>query len=68
MAASAGAKTIDVTGLDAGSVRTLEHLIQWLRHHTSHKQRHGRYEIVVGEGRVKTAHGTSSWTPETMVI
>ena len=58
--------TLDVSGLDASSLRTAFHVIAWLKRATASKKHQGRYEIVVGEGKVKVAHVVWTIPPEDM--
>ena len=60
------AATVDVSGLNARSLRTVVHVIAWLRRATANEKHQGRYEIVVGEGKVKVAHVTWTIPPEDM--
>jgi len=55
---------LDTTGLDGNAARTLRDVVRWLRLMTSDRTKHGRYEIVVQEGKVKVMHETFSKTPE----
>jgi hypothetical protein len=60
--------TINLAGMNASAQRTAHHFVEWLRHSTANPKHQGRYETVVGEGKVKVAHVTWTVPPEDMMV